>query len=867
MHRRTTNELVLPKGEYAYTRDNTNGVTSVRCGPTVVNAQAQDEPVIFDASTGRFRAVPLSEAAQVNTIVPTGHYAVLTHPSVNGAFPEVGNKSVDTELRTGQRIHIPGPKSFALWPRQTIKVIEGHQLRSNQYLLVRVYDEAAAKEHWSQAVVKKVSTAAGTPSDSGDAQVAASELPQDLSVGKLLIIRGIEVSFYIPPTGIEVVQDERGDFIRDALTLERLQYCILIDEDGNKRYVRGPDVVFPLPTERFHTNASGERTFRPIELNGNIQGLHVKVIAPYVDKNGDHGPEGKQYNEGDELFITGETTPIYFPCEQHSAIKYDSKTKHFATAIPAGDGRYVLNRHTGVIRMIDGGEEGTMCLPDPRMEVFTRRVLTDAECASMYPNNAEVLAYNRALREVQARAPATRKGVVSDGEVMRAKVTRKYVFSANAASMSLGDAEFADRSYSNLETTAEMGGDEFTRAATYTEPRTLTLGLDKFCGVPKINIWTGFAVMVVDTAGNRRVEVGPKRILLGFNETLEVLSLSTGKPKGTGASLNTAYLQVEHNKVTDVITAETADHVNVEVRLTSRVNFSGVDPTKWFAVSNYVKLLCDHIRSVLKARIRSVKIEEFWPVSEDFVRDTILGKKPEGGKRPGMQFEENGMSIYDVEVLSVTIGDDAIQQLLTKTQHETVETNIAIGQEQRRLEATTLREQLAREELKAKAETSDFRAKLQINDIERNLKTMVAKINTDIAIAQENLKLQVEADAVKRQGIAAEIDRARAQADNKLAIARAEEELRLEALAKETDATVERLSAMREGFAEAILALQSQETMVKVAEAMSVQTLVGGKNLVEVLQAVFSGTPIAEVASVMQSRAGLLAAPAAKKAK
>jgi len=31
--RRQTNEAVLPRGEYMYTRDTTSGVTSVRCGP------------------------------------------------------------------------------------------------------------------------------------------------------------------------------------------------------------------------------------------------------------------------------------------------------------------------------------------------------------------------------------------------------------------------------------------------------------------------------------------------------------------------------------------------------------------------------------------------------------------------------------------------------------------------------------------------------------------------------------------------------------------------------------------------------------------------------------------------------------------
>ncbi len=864
--RRGTNELVLPAGEYAYTRDATSGVTFVRPGPCVVNAQAQDEPVLYDVATGRFRPVALMEAAQVNTTVPTGHYAVLFNPTDDGAYPAPATKAASKDLRIGQRVHIPGPISFALWPRQHVKVIEGHQLRSNQYLLVRVYDEQAAKENWSKGVVKKAAPV--TPVSSGEesktdtqAPVVASakDVPADLSVGRLLIIRGTEVSFYIPPTGIEVVM-EGSNYVREALTLERLQYCILIDENGNKRYVQGPNVVFPLPTERFHVNDKVERTFRPVELNGPIQGIHIKVIADYVDEKGDHGPKGEKYKAGDELFITGKTTPIYFPCEQHSVIRYDGNAKHFATAIPAGDGRYVLHRHTGAIKTVGGGEEGTMYLPDPREEVFVRRVLSDAECETMYPGNAEVLEYNRRLRELQARAPTTRKGVVSEGEVLRQRVRNRA---------SVGEAEFADVSLSNAHSAAEMGGDEFTRSATYTEPRTVTLGNDKFSGVPKINPWTGYAVMVVDTAGNRRVEVGPMRVLLDFNETLETLALSTGKPKTTDALLKTAYLQVTHNKVADIIQAETADHVMVEVKAAFRVNFEGDDPTKWFGVSNYVKLLSDHARAILKAAIRRVTVEEFYHRSEEFIRDTLLGEKPENGQRKGMLFTENSMRLYDVEVFMVRIGDELIQKLLSSAQHEAVRTSVELAQERRRLEATKEREEISRETVQAKAETEEFQANLGIEQIARTLKVAVTKIEADlkqslaaitadIGKAQKDLERQKEQDVVRASATEAEVTRQRMQAENGLAIARSKEAIRIEGLKAEAAVVIDQLKAVQPGFSEALLALGNQDTLAKVAEALSVQSLLGGKNLPEVVQQVFKGTPLEKLMEKVLDRSSVV---------
>ena len=39
------------------------------------------------------------------------------------------------------------------------------------------------------------------------------------------------------------VPDAQRNYVREAVTLERLEYCILLDEDGNKRFIRGPAVV------------------------------------------------------------------------------------------------------------------------------------------------------------------------------------------------------------------------------------------------------------------------------------------------------------------------------------------------------------------------------------------------------------------------------------------------------------------------------------------------------------------------------------------------------------------------------------------------------------------------------------------------
>lgn len=839
--RRTAGELILSPGEYCFTQDITTGVIKTCTGPTVVNAQSQVRPVQYDPQRRNFTPVDLQSCARSNVNVEKGHYCVLHNPTEDASHPEPGDtRAPKSPLRKGERIHLAGPVDFALWPGQWSDVIEGHRLRTNQYLIVRVYDEDAAKANWTSAVMKRAANSSdGTDDD--DAVLTDNNVPEDLSAGRQFIVRGTEVNFYIPPTGVEVVAaEETGDYVREARTLESLQYSILIDEDGKKEYPQGPAVVFPQPSQRFYQNAKGAQVFRAIEMNGPIQGMHLKVIEDYTDKEGLHGPKGTKYTKGQELFLTGETTPIYFPCEQHGIIKYDGNTKHFATAIPAGDGRYVMNRHNGVTRMITGGDSGTMALPDPREEVFIRRVLTDAECDLLYPENDSVRTYNASLRALAAKAPTTRRGTVSEGEVKRSRKLKQAM--ANYG-VSVGDSAFADVARPTSALEAEMGGDEFSRAATYTEPREVTLGNNKFAGVPKIDIWTGYAVMVKDTAGNRRVVQGPTRVLLDYNETLEALALSRGAVKNADNLLKTAYLRVNHNKVSDIVSCTTSDHVKVAAKLALRVNFTGDDPTRWFAVANYVKMLTDHVRSVLKGAVRKVTIEEFHRSPEDFIRDTILGAKSEAG-RTGMNFTENGMSVYDVEVLDVTIGDAQIQNLLTAAEHETVQQNIELARASRQLDAQKRQEEINRERSEAAAETERYAATLKEERIQRTLKLALAEVSAAVERERASVEKQKAQDAIRDIAQASELARAKDRTDAELARDAAEQALELARLKAETDAQKARLAAVGPGFSEALLALGNQETLQKVAEATSVQRMLGGTDLVDVLGGIFKNTPL-----------------------
>jgi major vault protein len=824
---REKRDLVLAPGTYAYMQDVTKGQIIVFTGPTVINQTAQEVPVIYEPQDGTFcRCGTLEEAVRQAPIAVEGYYLVLKNPARKGEHPMEGGRQIAPELDVGRKINIPGPCMFALWPGQDAQVVRGHHLRSNQYLLVRVYNEDEARKNWAMAVVKPASPEPGTPPTTENIHVATTAVPRDLTVGRLLIIRGTEVSFYIPPTGIGVLpegaENSKPRYVRDALTLERLEYCILVDENGNKRYERGPRVVFPEPTERFVENKEAGKKFRAIELN-EIQGLHIKVIAPYRDD-----VAGKSYNEGDELFITGKDTAIYFPRQEHSLISYDGKSKHFATAIPAGEARYMMNRMTGAITTIKGP---AMLLPDPRTEVIVRRVLSDKQVNLWYPGNEEALEYNRQLRQLLVQSPTTRQGAISEGDYergMRKQLAGKDIRRGMEQSRVSGDQALV--------------ADEFSRASSYTQPRTVTLDT-KFQGVPSTDVWTGYAIMIVSKTGKRRVEQGPTTVLLEYDESLEVLELSTGKPKTTDNLIRTVFLRIVNNKVSDIINVETADHVSVEIYLSHRVNFEG-DPVKWFDVENYVKFLCDHVRSVLKGALKKVRVEDFYANFVDIIRDILLGKAVEEGKRPGMFFPENGMRVCDVEVLRVTIGDERIRGLLDEAQHEVVKSQIELASAQRNLEMTQAKERIDREIAEIKTVTTKRHHELEVEVIGSQLAVLLSKIGSQLRQEEERKRAEIARQTVLDLTFDGDLARLRRQTEQQEEMSRAAQGREIERLRAEAEAMITRFQAAQPGFSEALLSLSHEETIVKVAEALSVQNFLGGKNFAEVVQKVFAGTPL-----------------------
>lgn len=799
-------DLVLSINEYAYVLDRTKGNVACWVGPTKTSLSTSDELVNFNERTKRFEPCSYNQAIHLFTTAPENWYVILKNPADGDKHPNIGAaNSLPDKMHIGSKVNIRGPVTFALYPGQMAKVIRGHALRSNQYLLARVYEADSANKNEGEAL------------DAEGNKITLKE--KDYINGQMLVIKGTEVSFYIPPTGIEVVPvGEMGnEYTREAVTLERLEYCILKDEDGNKRYVHGPDVVFPKPTESFVTSPSGGYVFRAIELS-KISGIYVKVIAAY--KDGD-----KEHPVGEELFITGNDQMIYYPRPEHAIINYDGKMMHHAIAIPEGEGRYIMDRLTGEIKTIKGPK---MYLPDPRTEVVVKRKLTAKQCDLWYPGNEEVKRHNDAITEKSIeKGTARSKSIMADLDGITA-----FASSLNSGS-----------TLSALEAKANI-----SRGTSYTKPRTITLDT-KYDGVVAIDVWTGYAVNVISKDGSREVVCGPKTILLDYDQTLEVLEMSTGRPKTTDNLIRTVYLRHENNKVSDLINIETKDFVRAQIKVSYCVNFDPKMKDKWFSIENYVKYLTDHERSLIKRMAKQYTIEEFYQHYVDLVRNVAINtpnlnaERDESSHPEGRYFKENGMYVHDCEVLSIQV-EREIAGMLERHQHEMVAKSLELSDAEKRV---TIAKALAEAE---KAE-QDLRTEKVLNKL--RLEAMESEKRMEIKV-EENRRLEAEAvaEAAAKRDLQPLLDAvkdaelARDKKAHEAKIAADKDRADIEKVRQQTYAeTIAKvMGSISEDLVAALNAKSNAEVLEAVTNTMAPYALASGESIVDFTDKLLRGTTL-----------------------
>ncbi|HMM59808.1 MAG TPA: hypothetical protein PKC25_06700 [Candidatus Rifleibacterium sp.] len=320
--------------------------------------------------------------------------------------------------------------------------------------------------------------------------------------------------------------------------------------------------------------------------------------------------------------------------------------------------------------------------------------------------------------------------------------------------------------------------------------------------------------------------VGPQTVLLEYDQTLEAMELSTGTPKTDLKTIKTAFLRCMHNKVSDLIEAETSDLCRVHIKLSYRVNF-----------------------------------EDFYANNIKVVRDSILGVSTPEGKRPGRKFDENGMRIYDLEILDVKIGDETIENLLVQAQHSVVKQNLAVSSEKRNLEYVQQSERIKQQIAEMKSLTAKQELELQTEEVKASLMLSLAKLESEVQSQRKALEAKLGNQETLNKIDENELGRKREIAAFETDVAQKKLQLRLDELKAEVAGVVERAGAVSPDLVAALQSFSDRALAEKMAESMAPLAILGGKSISEVFAQLLKGTNLESVLKPKAAAAGAAGKP------
>lgn len=898
----SSRKIPVTERQFLWVQDDDKGEVTLHVGPTMVSPTAADR-IVRDDGRGGFKDLPApwdSNTPQKMVEVGDGQYAVLFNPLAeadggpNGKFKQGRNEG--RPLRNGTRAMIPGPCSFYLRPGQRCEVRDAHALGADQYILVKVYGPVDKNAPYYDVTARSASIKKASDKPLGGEPPAAQAEP--LTQGQLVVIRGIDTQFYIPPTGVDVEPDvsvddsgkaidstsarllveqarqksrgpapelyastegaarssqtkglalggdtgplmgarfsshaptqrqpealleaagisadevgrnavlrdeltrraEAARLVRQAAVLAEKEFCVIVTSDGAREIHIGPARVFPGPYDRFQTAGSDGRTYYAYEMLPQ-RALWIRVVAR-IDRKAlqDKLPNGVKLEPPEKTeFVPGDELLI----TGVSGFFFPFNEIEVLSPDPANFGAAVVgNDHSRVFIEAVG--------IDQKSGIYVRDLKTGE--VRLVRGKQSYLVDPRREARVQRVVPSKLWNLwVAEGEPHKA---------------------------------VQPG------SPAVTTPWALSVTIPHQ------------AAVLVTSASGRRVVEGPGVALLEYDEALVAMRLSTGKPKTTDRLLETCFLRPRDNRVTDVIPLQTGDFVVVEVKIVLHVTFEEAAREKWFNSDNYVKILTDRVRSLLRREARSKSLSELWPQTTRLVRDTVLGPKPEGGgKRAGLRFDEIGMVVTELEVLTQEIKDPAIAALMQSVQRESVTLAIGDRQAQETLASAKLRDDLAKNQaeldgaaarrgaellqlksrLSQEADLAGLAAEGELRrrrfDLERGLATAesAAKIERGKAEAEAAAALRVsgaEAQARAAEALHAE-ERSHAQKMRELEI------LLIDAQSR---ATVAERQSVQPHLVEALTALGDKALLASAAENMNLVSLFRGKDVGQILEAVF----------------------------
>jgi len=548
--------------------------------------------------------------------------------------------------------------------------------------------------------------------------------------------------------------------VRQAVVLGPTEYCVLYDEEGKPK-THKDGRVFPGPYDRFQTTGSRDRIYDAYHLRSD-RGILLRIVA-------------------NELTQAALAEQLPTGAHENGQISKSHYTKGDEVFIGGFDAYLVPGSDVEVINPL----KRTVHIGNDHDNIYVKAIGVDQK-SGVYVQN------------VDTGNVELRRGEDSLLLDPRKEVHIKRRVPGDMWNLIIGKGEPHKKvdPHSMVET-----------------PWALS-----------VVIPSNESVLISSRDGSRPV-VGPKTELLEYEEVLEVLTLSRGRPcKDDKDRLETCFLRVTGSRVSDQVTLETADFVELVVKLSYGVEFVGDDPDSrrlWFIYKDYIKLMCHSCRSRLRAASKTRTLTDILNNLAEFIRDTLLRPKDEEAEhRPGLLFTENNLIIKEVDLVEATLTDARLSDIMEDTNNNVVT---------RQLEDARLKSELASDKLRADISKEQALLKEEQLTREQGLNTLKVTIDRDLtkerhvsALAAEANHDEVAARTRERVelGHAQNMEHTTHEHESAKSFWNDIVDIRVKGLAGESAAIAEQMKAIEPGLIEAINGLGDKQVLMEAAKSL-----------------------------------------------
>lgn len=887
-------KIPVPRHCFLWSLNETSGEILTHVGPTEFTPSANDR-IVRSNGRGGFEQAPMESRAFA--VVRDGEYVMLENPlekaapddGPNGNWVPGGNKEKDLHLGTVKII--PGPCAFPLWPGQTAEVRPAHKLGSNHYLLVEVVGEVDEGAYYYQLVRDSAALSSVViEGEETEDQVAPSEeavrTPGSLRPGVRIVIQGRHTQRFVPPSGIAVVaqtdelesRQDKNDGVVNLPQAAKEELAKLLTQVREGLTTRQFSV---LKNELRHRQdlTSGQRAVMLTSLD---DAWYERLSSRRSRSAGDHGPSGVDPYARKAVVLGPKNFCILFDADgnprivrgparvfpgPNDAFMYRGSRRRVYDAYELGENQALWLR---LITPIAAGALARQLPPRTALEKERyepgEQLIVRGLPSVFFPFiAAEVLRPDTGEPHVgndHHNAIITAVGIDQKSGIYVCDLRTGMVKMIRGETSYLVDPRFEEHVH------RRMPADKWNLSIAHAEPQKRTTEDVITPWAISVTIPNNEAVLITSRHG-RRVVVGPKTELLEYEELLTPLKLSKGPSKDGAMTVTTGFLRVQGGRVADTFQLESADFVRFKVKLGMAGRFEGVgeECERWFEVEDPVKLLADRVRATIREAARSKVAIELINELPSLVRDVLI---PQGN---ALTFEENGMVIDSIDVLSFEIADKSLADLFTNMQHEAVSLQLKDLRAKHHLESTRFREgvdieehDLQRNATKRLVETELHEAQdkhtLQAQKVGHEADIESKRLDQKQAVAQKQWEFSMRTESATAETRAAitlkgaEVEAQAAKLSNDAIVERSEalaevERKTAQVLAK---ANAERLKAIQPELVGALHAASDSEVMKAAATNMNLVSLLGGKSPAQLFGQVLRGTPLHRTVDSMKKR-------------